>query len=606
MHTKRFRIISSNFSLNVSRSLFMALALLTFSALTFSAFNGLWPAFALAEALQETVDSANAYANNSNYKEAIPLYEKAVKTAVQENNSGAQTLKNNLAVLYFNYGIEFQNNKQYDKANAYLDQSLALIPDQPQALKAKAASFYYQGMDLRDVGSQDFAQLKSLFQKAIELDPDTVTYKKALASVYLGEARNLANEQQYAQAVGLLKTARTLDPDALALKKSLANIYLGLASQQGEDKAGQKESIEKALAIDSSPLIRQRAKQISTGKLDYGKQTGTMKFPNSASNPVVNNAPSVPQQTANWSIQDKLSAIEKALDMEVNSDSALITRLNLAEKQVFGKEQKGALDERSEQLFKTLLGSAGTVQESLPHLIQVPIQTAANTYLEDIFKYTDGKVVRWARFPVRVYIEPPKDHPLYKEEFETAVFEGFDGWKGASNSFVSYVKVKNPLAADIQIYWDDDYTDRFIQEKSYENNILKNYTPPKRSKLAQTIGMASMFAPGPFALAPQAISAGLQYRQARKIQILADESNITLGLNLTKDLPLEKALILIQNMAAYEFGHALGLKGVSHNPDDLMYPEGITSQEKRHPSQRDMATLREIYTRPANVVLNIH
>ena len=48
--------------------------------------------------------------------------------------------------------------------------------------------------------------------------------------------------------------------------------------------------------------------------------------------------------------------------------------------------------------------------------------------LEDIFNYTDGRVVRWVRFPVRVHIEPPKDHPLYKEEYEAAVLEGLKIW----------------------------------------------------------------------------------------------------------------------------------------------------------------------------------
>ncbi len=595
MYSKRIHKVHRN-QLKINRPLPFALSLSLLALLV-------WPGIptALAQPLQEIVNTANAYANNSNYVDAIPLYEKAVQQALTEKNPGTQTLKNNLAVLYFNHAIALQNKKQYDESNTYLDKSLALSPNQPEALKAKAASFYYQGMDLREEGSQDFSTLKTLFEKAIATDPNTSAYKKALASTYLGEARNLANEQQYEQAAALLETARTLDPEALALKRSLANVYLGLASQQSEDKPTQQAVIDKALALDSSPAIKQRAKQIAGGKLDYGKQNGNLDFSSALSH-------SAPPNTTEWSIQDKLAAIETALAVEPQTDQPLISRLESAEKKVFGKKQDGALEKRADDMFTTLLGGGGTVQESLPHLIQAQVSTAENTYLDDIFKYTDGRVVRWARFPVRIYIEPPEEkNPLYKAEFEAAALAGMDGWKNASNSFVSYVKVKNPLAADIQIYWVKEYTDPFTDSKNYDNNILKNYTPPKQSKLAQAVGMASMFAPGPFALAPQAVSAGLQYRQARKVQILADESEMVLGLNPTRDLPLEKALILIHNMAAYQFGHTLGLKGISHNPDDLMHPDNALATDAKHqPSQRDMDTLREIYTRPANVVLNIH
>jgi predicted Zn-dependent protease len=61
---------------------------------------------------------------------------------------------------------------------------------------------------------------------------------------------------------------------------------------------------------------------------------------------------------------------------------------------------------------------------------------------------------------------------------------------------------------------------------------------------------------------------------------------------------------LLQNIAAKEFGHALGIKATSPDPKDLMYPD-LVSDHAKFPTNRDLATLTQIYTRPANILLNV-
>ena len=71
------------------------------------------------------------------------------------------------------------------------------------------------------------------------------------------------------------------------------------------------------------------------------------------------------------------------------------------------------------------------------------------------------------------------------------------------------------------------------------------------------------------------------------------------------DLPRPQAALLVQNMAAKEFGHVLGLKGHSPVPGDLMYPE-LRHDVAQLPTGRDLETLRQLYNRPPNIVLNYH
>jgi hypothetical protein len=303
-----------------------------------------------------------------------------------------------------------------------------------------------------------------------------------------------------------------------------------------------------------------------------------------------------------------LRDMENQLQITPDKKATINDRLDTVEKQVLGKTQSGALATRTKTVYTALMGSYdGTLNQSNVNLVQAPATNSENSYLDEIFKVTDGKVVRWGRFPIRVYFEEPKadskESALYKAEYKAAALKGFEVWKERTDGFVKFLEIKNPLSADVIVNWTEPYVDRFA-DPDKAPDVYKTYTPPKRSHLMTAVQMASMFTPGYFSLVPQAAAAGLQYQQYKKMAVIQEESKVYLGLAPTKSLQPEAATLLIQNMAAKEFGHALGLKGSSPTQGDLLYPE-LRSDAPQYPTTRDLTTLRELYNRPPNIILNV-
>ncbi len=549
-----------------------------------------------AETLEGLIEKANDAANRQDFPVAVQLYEQAVQKA-----PGEKVLKNNLAVLYANYGVSLQEQKKYDAALPYFEKALALLdPAAPQTknvLDAKAATYFTQAMDLRDskptLAADDYDRIKDLLNKAIAVTPEQLMFKKAMASIYLDEAYQLAVQEQYTQAAPLLETAMTYDSQNKSVRQSLANVYLGLAKNEPEQR---QAWIDKALAIDSSPKIKQTADQLlaNTGAVVAG---GFAATPDEARN-------AAPRELSKLSVAEMLNDMEAQLKLMPPKGATLLERLETIEKQVLGKKQDGALATRAKDAYTALMGSMnGSLADSNPNLVQAPVLASENSYLDEIFKMTDGKVIRWGKFPLRVHVEAPKDNLLYKPEYKEAVLHGLNAWKVKTNGFANYVEVENPDAADVQISFQDEYVDRFADPEKTPG-VYKNYTPPKSNPLMRVLSVASMFAPGYFSLAPQAVNAAMQYRQYRKLEVIRDESHIKLGLAPTRDLPPDAAKLLIQNMAAKEFGHALGLKGNSSKQGDLLYPE-LRSDMAQLPSNRDLETLRALYNRPPNIILNV-
>ncbi|MBK8189262.1 MAG: matrixin family metalloprotease [Vampirovibrionales bacterium] len=555
-----------------------------------------WIGAHAAETLQALVNRANTAANANQTETAIALYEQVVAKAPHD-----EKLRHNLAVLYFNLGMARQQDKRYTEANALFDKSRALTPDEDAPQKAKAASFYYQAAALRDAPQPDLAQIRALIQQAIALDPSETAYPRLLASALHREAMTRAQDERYAEAIPLWEEAHRLDPQADVIQKSLANGYLGLARLTVDDPGKREEALAKARATDSSPEISEKAAKIAAGKPESDSELSAI-----VGAPKTRGATlTAPVGSESWSLSQRLAALEKTLALPIAAEAPLASRLEKVETALYGKPQKGPVNTRIDRAFVNALGGGQTFSASLPDLVQPTIQNTAGTYLDEIFRTTDGRVVRWGRFPLKISIEAPKDNALYTPAFEQAILDGLSVWKTATHGFVSFIRVANADAADIRISWEDVYHDRFSDPKFLDDNPIKRYEPPKASRAAQMINMASMFAPGYFALAPQAVAAGIQYREMRKLQAIADESRIVLGLKPVEGLSPEAAALRIRNLAAYEFGHALGLKGVSPDAADLMHTAPLTTETPVTPSTRDVATLRELYARPANIVLNL-
>jgi predicted Zn-dependent protease/Tfp pilus assembly protein PilF len=559
------------------------------------------PAALSAETLEAMVNRANAAAEKQDYPTAISLYEQAVKKAPAQ-----ATLKKNLAVLYANHGVGLHEQKKDAEAIAYLDKGLALTEPNSREWKnireSKAGIYFAQAVALKEGAENptdaDFSQMKELLNKALELSPQETAFKKTLAGVYGEEAYLAAQQDNFDKARVYLETALTYDPQSKTLHQSLANVYLGLARQQPDHA---QEWVDKATATDNSPKIQETGQRI----LKTGVSANGAPFGGFASQPnEVKGA--LPKEASQLSVAEMVADMEAQLQIKPDKGQAITDRLETLEKKVLGKPQTGALATRTKSLYGILMGSytAGSYAQSNLSLTQAPVANTQNTYLADIFKVTDGKVIRWGKFPLRVYFQDPKNNELYKPEYKQAVLDGFTTWKTQTNGFVNFIEVKNEKAADILVNWGNQYIDRFADPENAPD-IYKNFTPPKRTKLMTAVQMASMLTPGYFSIAPQAVNAAMQYQVNKKLQMLQDESKISIGLTPTQSLPMPAAKILIQNMAAKEFGHALGLKGNSSQAGDLLYPE-LRSDTPQLPTIRDLATLREIYDRPPNILLNVH
>jgi predicted Zn-dependent protease len=164
---------------------------------------------------------------------------------------------------------------------------------------------------------------------------------------------------------------------------------------------------------------------------------------------------------------------------------------------------------------------------------------------------------RWKDFPVRVYFEKSG---AYSADRRDAALQGFSFWATVSKGTLPYVVVDAASEADVTV--------RFIPGA---------YIPPSRS----TVGLT------------RSLSSEKWIRSAQ--MTLATGGRTTLA-NLT-------------DVAAHEWGHALGINGHSDDPKDLMSatsvrvitlsPRGrvLGSESKvRTPTRRDINTMKTIYT----------
>lgn len=558
------------------------------------------------------INRANGFANQEQFAEAIPLYEQALKQFPQSNPNYRQ-LKDNLQVLYVNHAVTLINNKQYTEADAVLNKALASDPNNTHAAKTKAAVLFSQAMDLRDSvkdGKQDFERIETLLKEAMALDPENKNFSRALAGNYFDNALALSEADRLEESALLMQAALDLAPTQSNIRISLVNVYLQLLNRS--DEATRQKWQDKILALDTSEDTKARIAEITNPQpqptaTPYGIPTeGVITDKNNK----FDKKSKLPASAARLSIQDMLLDVENQLGIPRDANASLKERLERAEEQLNGKLSDGPVAERVKTLYIQLYGSPKAEAPSQEIQTVLSEDALRDTYIAEIFKWTDGKVIRWGKFPLRVYVDEPPDKEnaekldgLYQKAFKQSVLNGLDIWKEASGGSMSYIEVKNPSAADVQIYFDKAYVDRFADPEKVPE-LYQKYSPPKNRKLVQVLNIASMFTPGIFSLAPMIASTGLQYQQLKNIELVRKESEVTLGLESIKDLSAEQANLLIQNMAAKEFGRVLGLKATSPTPGDLLYPD-LKSDQIQQPSTRDMATLRLLYSRPANIILNV-
>lgn len=164
-----------------------------------------------------------------------------------------------------------------------------------------------------------------------------------------------------------------------------------------------------------------------------------------------------------------------------------------------------------------------------------------DNYLDYVLT-SDGKILKWASFPLAVYIEPKKQKDL--------AVKAFQQWQAKSNNLVSFKFVTSPNA---QITLDfQDKLESTTDDKSYIAGYSKPYY--KGDSIIKS-----------------------------EIHILDKDPDT--------NQPLDNDFITFSTL--HEIGHSLGFKGHSPEPNDVMFPS--STDPKVSLTQRDINTLNAFY-----------
>ena len=163
----------------------------------------------------------------------------------------------------------------------------------------------------------------------------------------------------------------------------------------------------------------------------------------------------------------------------------------------------------------------------------------------------NGKVIRWTRMPVGVYIDQTDLPPSWKPQYRTFVEDAMQEWSDASEGKLAFTTIASESYPCITVRWVTD-------------SPLGNDPP--------TIGAAELVS---------TTIAGRQYIKEVRIELATTRYGRPLSDTIMKCISL------------HELGHAVGLWGHSDDDGDIMFEQvGNTTSV----SARDQATLVKLYS----------
>ncbi|MFQ6042261.1 MAG: tetratricopeptide repeat protein [Candidatus Poribacteria bacterium] len=184
------------------------------------------------------------------------------------------------------------------------------------------------------------------------------------------------------------------------------------------------------------------------------------------------------------------------------------------------------------------------------------INVAADDYFNKITAASNGRLTRFTHSPITLYVGSIPVSGELIAEYQSALEESLSLWEAASNERVKFRRVDGPNDADIRLKWTCKLAHSNRSGKIGEANLVR-------------------------------IEAGKFHVEI--VIFLRDFTTMKL-----LDGDAVKAAIL------HELGHALGLWGHSPNPRDVMFYSAAATR----PTERDAATLRQVYETPLDAAFH--
>jgi tetratricopeptide (TPR) repeat protein len=178
----------------------------------------------------------------------------------------------------------------------------------------------------------------------------------------------------------------------------------------------------------------------------------------------------------------------------------------------------------------------------------------------DYFMFATSKgVSHWdkTRMPLKVYVNSPIGKQNYRPAFSQALERAFDKWQSTSGGRVSFVRVASPKEANIEVNWSDSIHDVASLAEHGETRT-------------------------------QLTSEGVQHATINLLTIEDPNDQDKLTDNL------------MFGVCLHEVGHALGLRGHSNDPNDIMFYCVPTADKEFDLSNRDIATMARLYDTAEN------
>lgn len=541
------------------------------------------------------IQQANKAAGNGQYEVALSHYEK-----IRRGPYWNDRLAKPLASLYYNLAAEAKEAGDLEQSLRYVNEGLVLLPHDNGLRHLKAYLYYNQALEQVELYG-DYEKGLAILNEAQKLSPNETAFPKAKASIYLRWAQDAVRHQDLDLALGRAKKALAITPNDESVKQSVSRLYVAMAGKT-EDTKEQEAYLKEALLVDDRPELRTQVEQWRQRQTLSGRVKATAQQAVGLG-PSPDDIPKHPFLLGKQT-QEQLSALEQLQLIEYqllgrSGDGPLPQRLAMVEEAYFGKPQAGVISQRIQPLYREIITSG--------------LSRSDQTYLDEVLSLTHGQVVRFKQFPLRVYIQrPPQTNASvepakwlgYKAEFESEVKAALQTWRRSTLGFVNTVLVDNPEQADIAILWNEHWEDPFSEKRRDDTlDFYDGLRPVKPSRVAKVLKVASAFTPGPYGLIPQAGAAALDYNQLRKVKALQDKNDIFLGTEDVANLPTETARVRVYNTVLIEFGRRLGL--IAYDPNSNSLSNGrVDYESRRRPSNEDLATLRALYQRKADIALN--